>query len=68
MSERVTWADCPLCGEPAAVGWETVMGRNGTAREEVVEFDCVDGCLMSDLQFIGRSAFQEEWRPLPNRA
>jgi hypothetical protein len=60
MSERVTWADCPLCGELAAVGWETVMGTNGSACEEVVEFDCVDGCLVADLQVIGRSVSRGE--------
>jgi len=37
-SERVTWEECPSCGEPAAVGWW--HGRP-------VEFDCPEGCRVS---------------------
>jgi hypothetical protein len=38
VSERVTWAVCPDCGRPAAVGW---------LDDVPVEFDCPGGCLPS---------------------
>jgi hypothetical protein len=41
MSERVTWESCPGCGGLAAVGW---LGG------DVVEFDCVDGCCLTEQQ------------------
>ena len=41
MSDRVTWEGCPICGEPAAVGWVTLVGREvGAGSEDPVEFDC----------------------------
>jgi CheY-like chemotaxis protein len=36
-SERVSWADCPICGGLVAVGW---LGG------EPVAVDCVGGCLL----------------------
>jgi hypothetical protein len=41
MSERVTWESCPGCGGLAAVGW-----LDGA----VVEFDCGDGCRLTEEQ------------------
>jgi hypothetical protein len=45
MSDRVTWEGCPICGEPAAVGWVTLVGRDaGAASEDPMEFDCPSRC------------------------
>src|SRR3954453_9398026 len=44
MSEKITWEVCPECGRTAAVGW---------LEGDVVEFDCVLGCRLSDVQLGG---------------
>jgi hypothetical protein len=41
MSERITWEQCPSCGDTAAVGW---------IRDEPVEFDCVHNCDLTQEQ------------------
>jgi hypothetical protein len=43
MSECVTWELCPSCQEQAAVGW---------TGDEVVEFDCVGGCSLTEDQMV----------------
>lgn len=45
--ERVTWEDCPNCQRTAAVGW--VDARP-------IEFDCPQGCDVSDEQVRAFSA------------
>jgi hypothetical protein len=45
MSDRVTWATCPGCGERAALGWMLLEDSNGAPVGEVlVEVDCPNGC------------------------
>jgi hypothetical protein len=41
MSEHVTWESCPGCGGLAAVGW---------LDDAVVEFDCPEGCTLTEEQ------------------
>ncbi len=41
MSERITWEQCPSCGDTAAVGW---------IRDEPVEYDCVRNCNLTQEQ------------------
>ena len=43
MSERITWEQCPSCGDAAAVGW---------IRDEPVEFDCVRNCDLTQEQMV----------------
>ena len=47
--ERISWTNCPHCGDRAAVGWRLTSGSTGT-REDPVSFDCNRGCRMTDLQ------------------
>ena len=47
--ERISWTNCPHCGDRAAVGWRITRGSTGT-REDPVSFDCNRGCRMTDLQ------------------
>jgi hypothetical protein len=49
MSERITWEACPVCGSTAAVGWGSTPGEEGRAQEDPVEFDCPNGCRLSEL-------------------
>jgi hypothetical protein len=42
MSEHISWATCPHCGQPAAVGWVSTVAADGEPTGEIaVEFDCV---------------------------
>ncbi len=50
MSDRVTWETCPVCGDPAALGWELLEGPDGAPVGGIlVEFDCPNGCLVSEF-------------------
>ena len=50
--ERITWTDCPSCGDHAAVGWQLYRGPDGRVREAPSTFDCPGGCTMTDLQVV----------------
>ncbi len=68
MSEHITWICCPLCGARAAVGWRRRHTRGVTTlRWDVAEFDCREGCTLTDLQVLcwfGRNTANED---LPDR-
>jgi hypothetical protein len=51
MSEHISWATCPHCGQPAAVGWVSTVAADGEPTGEIaVEFDCVADCQLSAAQ------------------
>jgi hypothetical protein len=51
MSEHISWATCPHCGQPAAVGWVSTVAADGEPTGEIaVEFDCVADCQLSASQ------------------
>jgi hypothetical protein len=50
--ERITWIDCPTCGDRAAVGWQIDRGPDGALREAPTTFDCTSGCTMTHLQVV----------------
>lgn len=50
MCERITWEACPVCGATAAVGWRSGEAPEGRPHEDPVEFDCPNGCRLSDLE------------------
>jgi len=46
--ERITWAKCPACGAPAAVGWVTTAWADDKPVEQVpARLDCSAGCPVS---------------------
>ena len=49
MSERVTWERCPSCDGLAAVGWvpSIGVGADPPPGEDLVEYDCPAGCLLT---------------------
>lgn len=52
-SEHITWTQCPRCGARAAIGWRRRRAGSTEATDfAVVEFDCVRGCLLTDLQVL----------------
>ena len=50
--ERITWTDCPTCGDRAAVGWQLYRRPDGGVREAPSTFHCTSGCTMTDLQVV----------------
>jgi hypothetical protein len=51
MSEHISWATCPHCGQQAAVGWISTVAADGEPTGEIaVEFDCVADCQLSASQ------------------
>jgi hypothetical protein len=51
MSEHISWATCPHCGPPAAVGCVSTVAADGEPTgESAVEFDCVADCQLSAAQ------------------
>jgi hypothetical protein len=48
MSEHISWATCPHCGQPAAVGWVSTVAADGEPTGQIaVRFDCVADCQLS---------------------
>ncbi len=57
MSERITWEACPVCGAAAAVGWRHTDApegepQPGESHEHPIEFDCPNGCRLSELELV----------------
>jgi hypothetical protein len=57
MSERITWIDCPRCGQLAAAGWAppSELRDRAADTERLVEFDCIAGCAVPLAELVGSS-------------
>jgi stage II sporulation protein AA (anti-sigma F factor antagonist) len=59
VDERVTWVECPNCGQRAAIGW---------ADRRPIEFDCTRGCRLPAPEVALMVRPWSDWPPMNGHA